>query len=103
MKIILLFLFFISFAYASEKHKKSTNSRKIELVVRDVVKKVLTGSVTEKIIFNTHAGVYYLKSDIKNYKSIKNALESSQKKQEEVQLKVNPDTMEIEELILNKR
>lgn len=69
------------------------------MLIEDSVRQISSRDSAEKVIFKKHSGVYYLHSGSKHYKSIKAALELSQKSGGRVQIKTDPTTMEIEELI----
>lgn len=66
------------------------------IVLEDTVRKFLG---PDKVIFNTHAAVYKLKSDAKNFESIKKTLEAGIKSGEKVKLEVDPNTLVIEDVV----
>ena len=103
MKIILIILIIFTAAHATDKTKISRSVEEAKVLIQDSVKNVIPQGQSEKILFKTHAGVYYLRLDSKHYQSIKGALELSQKSGESVQVKVDPDSMEIEEIVLSNK
>ena len=68
-------------------------------MVKDSVHKILPQEKADQIYFKTHAAVYYLPKDSKNYAALKAALEKSQKSGLNLHVKADPTTMEILELV----
>lgn len=101
---ICLFIIFTSVSKATNETPRRTIAQEAKVLVEDSVRKIIpqAGSV-DKIIFNKHAGIYYLKTDSKHYESIKTALINSQKSGESVQVKADSTTLEIEEIILGTK
>ncbi len=97
---ICLFLVSTSICIAADKKPKYSKVREAKVLVKDSVRKIISqdGSA-DKIIFNKHAGIFYLKSSSKHHAMIKAALINSQKSGALVQVKANATTLEIEELI----
>lgn len=87
-KYFLMSLLLIStFAFAKKEKR---------MLIQDSVYKIVPAGESEKIMFKRHSGIYYLRNDSKDYKTLKAALLESAKKDKKIAVKANPDTMEIE-------
>ena len=72
---------------------------KNRVLVEDIVYKILDQKSGYKVLFREHAGVYYLKSKVKDYKSILSALEESRDKKKSVKVRADATSLEIDELL----
>lgn len=98
-----LFLLMSLPSFANTQKSNRVIAQEAKLLLEDSVRKVIPFGSSDKIHFNTHAGVYYLRSDSKHYESIKAAFLASEKSGEKVQVKVDPTSLEIEELVLQAK
>lgn len=74
-------------------------AKESKLILEDVVMKTVDIDGGHKIMFRKHAGIYYLKKDVKSYEGIKEALLASEKSKSKIKLKTNPNTLEISEVV----
>jgi two-component SAPR family response regulator len=88
--MILITLFFVSSIFAKEGKS---------IVLEDKVRRMFSDKDADKVMFQLHAAVYVLKKGKKNYEAIKKGLEDSQTQKKDIQLKVDAETLEIEELM----
>lgn len=70
-----------------------------EVIIQDVVKDVMNQGNVERVRFKLHSGIYYLKSNQKDFQKIKQALVTSQITQKEIKVKADPTYLEISELV----
>ena len=70
-----------------------------EVIVKDVVKDVMNQGSVERVRFKLHSGIYYLKSNQKDFQKIKQALMTSQVTQKEIRVKADPTYLEISGLL----
>jgi hypothetical protein len=94
-------LTFIQPIYAAKAHRKIAQESKV--LVEDTVHKVIPDGADFKIIFQRHAGIYYLKARSSNFNAIKSALEESSKTGDVIQLKADSTTLVLEELVLTSK
>lgn len=87
---LIITIFFTTQAFAAKNE---------EIMIEDVVKDVMTQGSVERVRFNLHAGIYYLKQDQKDFKKIKEALVSSQVTQKKVKVSADPTYLEITSLV----
>jgi hypothetical protein len=98
-----MFLVCTSTIAIGESRMNHSVVQEVKVMVEDSVRKITPLGSSDKIIFNKHAGIYYLRTDSKHYEVIKSALTNSQKTGDSIQLRANATSMEIEEIILGKR
>jgi hypothetical protein len=65
----------------------------------DVVMRMVDIEDGQKIMFKKHAGIYYLKKNVKDYEVMKATLESGRKSSSKVKVEANASTLEINKLI----
>lgn len=68
----------------------------------DKVRKILPDKDGDKVLFQLHAAIYVLKKG-RHYEAIKKALVESQDQKKGIHLIVNPESLEIEGLAVNKK
>lgn len=76
--------------------------RELNMLIEDVVQKIVEQDERDKVMFKKHAAIYYLRKDSKHHTEIKKALKESQQSGKVVQVKTDLNTMEIQELVPTK-
>lgn len=83
-----------------EKQQSRKIAEAVKIQLTDKVYRLVDQEDAKKIMFSTHAGIYYLKKNTQNYDLVLKVLEESLAQGEEISLKVDATTLEIEEVIL---
>jgi hypothetical protein len=101
--IIVTFLFTFSlFAYSNtgEVKKMRKVAQETNVLIEDVVYKLIKSGNDHKVLFVKHSGIYYLRENSKNYELILKALENSKKSGQAVHVKADAYSLDIQKLVL---
>ena len=72
--------------------------------IQDIVHKTIKYESGYKVLFRIHAGIYYLKSDVRNFNLILKSLKNSSDEEVAINLKVTSTTLNIKEVLsFNKK
>ncbi|MSP18752.1 MAG: hypothetical protein EXR74_04195 [Bdellovibrionales bacterium] len=86
----------IRWARAQEK----TMTKILFVEIKDSVKTLKEKKESYQVLFNTHAGIYYLNKKNTNFESLLTILKESQTGKKEIKLQVDSNSLEINILIL---
>ena len=89
--------------FAESKSKNRGVAQEVSVLVDDVVYKLEPSDNGYRVLFRTHAAVYYLKSNSKYYEQILRLLNTSKSSQEKIKLQVDATTMEIKEVAVQTK
>jgi len=92
----------LSYAEGATRDKGKIFDKQIE--IQDIVHKIIKYESGYNVLFRIHAGIYYLKSDVKNFNLILNSLKNSRDEEIAINLKVTSTTLNIKEVLsFNKK